>query len=254
VFAGKVITASGLQRSPRRGLDEGDSASGETRDYLWRMRRFGSHHRACAIRDHGLRGGPRIEDRECPAGHCLPPAALDHTRPRGKHGMQRLPHDGVLTSELQCQGAQRVPLQLSAALEALPVPTLGMCTRPLEALPQGAVCPPPRGPGWVPRPWQARPGPTPAARESTARSCPGGRPACLQSSSTPTAVQPRAYLGVLAPRAIFGQHPKIGCQECDDRQPPNARKSHLAPAPAQRAKRGSVTPLRGLMTVSFTPR
>ena len=37
-------------------------------------------------------------------------------------------------------------------------------------------------------------------------------------------------------------------------RPPNARKSHLAPAPAQRAKRGSVTPLRGLMTVSFTPR
>jgi hypothetical protein len=37
-----------------------------------------------------------------------------------------------------------------------------------------------------------------------------------QISSTPTAVQPRAYLGVLAPSAMFGQHPKIGCQECND--------------------------------------
>ena len=40
VFAGKVTTASGLQRSPRRGLDEGDSAMGETRDHLWRILRF----------------------------------------------------------------------------------------------------------------------------------------------------------------------------------------------------------------------
>jgi len=134
VFAGKVSTASGLQRRPRRGRDEGDGAMGETCDHLWRMLRFGSHHHACERRDHGLRGGPRIEGRECLAGHCLPPAALDPTRPRRTHGVQRLPHDGVLTAELQCQGAQRAPLQLSAALEALPVPTLGMCTRPLAAL------------------------------------------------------------------------------------------------------------------------
>lgn len=37
VFAGKASTASGPQRSPRRGLDEGDGARGETRDYLWRI-------------------------------------------------------------------------------------------------------------------------------------------------------------------------------------------------------------------------
>ena len=134
VFAGKVSTASGLQRRPRRGRDEGDGAMGETREHLWRMLRFGSHQHACERRDHGRRGGPRIEGRECLAGHCLPPAALDPTRPRRTHGVQRLPHDGVLTAELQCQGAQRAPLQLSAALEALPVPTLGMCTRPLAAL------------------------------------------------------------------------------------------------------------------------
>ena len=94
VVAEKVTTASGLQRSPRRGLDEGDGAIGETRDYLWRLLRFGSHHHACERRDHGLRGGPRIEGRECPAGHGLPPAALDPTRPRSNHGMQRLPHEG----------------------------------------------------------------------------------------------------------------------------------------------------------------
>jgi hypothetical protein len=41
VFAGKVTTASGLQRSPRRGLDEGDGAMGETCNQLWRMLRFG---------------------------------------------------------------------------------------------------------------------------------------------------------------------------------------------------------------------
>jgi hypothetical protein len=40
VFAGKVTTASGRQRSPRRGLDEGDGAMGETRDHLWRILRF----------------------------------------------------------------------------------------------------------------------------------------------------------------------------------------------------------------------
>ena len=100
VCAGKVITASGLQRSSRRGLDEGDGAMGETRDQLWRMLRFGSHHHAFDIRDHGLRGGPRIEGGECPAGHCLPPAALDPTRPRSQHGVQLRPHDGVLTAEL----------------------------------------------------------------------------------------------------------------------------------------------------------
>jgi hypothetical protein len=146
VFAGKVTTASGLQRSPSRGRDEGDGARGETRDYLWRMLRFGSYHHAFVIPDHGLRGGHRIEGGEYPAGHGLPLAALDHTRPRGPHGVQLLPHDGVLTSELQCQGAQRAPLQLSAALEALTVPTRGMCTRLLEALPQGTVCPPARLP------------------------------------------------------------------------------------------------------------
>src|SRR5262245_37432235 len=115
VFAGKVTTASGLQRSPSRGLDEGDGARGETRDYLWRMLRFGSYHHAFVIRDRGLHGGHRIEGGEYPAGHGLPLAALDHTRPRGTHVVQLLPHDGVLTSELQCQGAQRAPLQLSAA-------------------------------------------------------------------------------------------------------------------------------------------
>ena len=125
VFAGKVITASGLQRSPRRGLDEGDGAMGETRDQLWRILRFGSHHHAFEIRDHGLRGGPKIEGEECPAGHCLPPAALDPTRPRSKHGVQLLPHDGVLTAELSCQVAQRgAPIQLSAALAALTMHTL----------------------------------------------------------------------------------------------------------------------------------
>src|SRR5215475_12427616 len=41
VFAGKVITASGLQRSPRRGFDEGEGAMGETRDHLSRLLRFG---------------------------------------------------------------------------------------------------------------------------------------------------------------------------------------------------------------------
>jgi hypothetical protein len=100
VFAGKVITASGLQRSPRRGFDEGEGAMGETRDHLSRLLRFGSHHHAFDIHDHGLRGGPRIEGGACPAGHCLPPAALDPTRPRSTHGVQLLPHDGVLTSEL----------------------------------------------------------------------------------------------------------------------------------------------------------
>ena len=140
VFAGKVITASGLQRSPRRGLEEGDGAMGETRDQLWRILRFGPHHHAFEIRDHGLRGGPRIEGGECPAGHCLPPAALDPTHPRSKHGVQLLPHDGVLTSELQCQVAQQAPIQLCAALAALTMHTLGMCARPLEALPQAAVC------------------------------------------------------------------------------------------------------------------
>ena len=113
---------------------------GETRDHLWRILRFGSHHHAFAIRDHGLRGGPRIEGEECPAGHCLSPAALARTRPRGNHVVQLLPHDGVLTSELQCQVAQQAPIQLCAALAALTMHTLGMCARPLEALPQAAVC------------------------------------------------------------------------------------------------------------------
>jgi hypothetical protein len=67
--------------------------------------------------------------------------------------VQLLPHDGVLASELQCLGAQQAPIQLSAALAALTVHTLGMCTRPLGALPQGAVCPParlPEGPDRLP--------------------------------------------------------------------------------------------------------
>jgi len=38
----------------------------------------------------------------------------------------------------------------------------------------------------------------------------------LPISSIPTAVQPRAYLGGLAPSSIFGHSPKIGCQECND--------------------------------------
>jgi hypothetical protein len=100
VVAGKVITASGLQRSPRRDLDEGDGAMGETRAHLGRMLRFGSHHHAFARRDHGLRGGPRSEGREYSAGHCLPPAVLDPTRPRSNHGVPLLPHDGVRTAEL----------------------------------------------------------------------------------------------------------------------------------------------------------
>ena len=100
MFAGKVITASGLQRSPRRGFDEGEGTMGETRDHLSRLLHFGSHHHTCERHDHGLRGGPRIEGGACPAGHCLPPAALDHTPPRGTHGVQLLPHDGVLTAEL----------------------------------------------------------------------------------------------------------------------------------------------------------
>ena len=181
VFAGKVSTASGLQRSPRRGRDEGDGAMDETCDHLWRMLRFGSHHHACERRDHGLRGGPRIEGRECLAGHCLPPAALDPTRPRRTHGVQRLPHDGVLTAELQCQGAHTPPAVRCpgspASAHARHVHT------PAGSAPVGGrlpACPPPRGPGCVTRPWRARPGPTPASRERKARSCPGGRrPAAL---------------------------------------------------------------------------
>lgn len=43
-------------------------------------------------------------------------------------------------------GSQQPPIQLSAALEALTVHTIGMCTRPREALSQGAGCPPARLP------------------------------------------------------------------------------------------------------------
>jgi hypothetical protein len=218
------------------------------------MRRFGSHHRACAIRDHGLRGGPRIEDRECPAGHCLPPAALNHTRPRGKHGMQRLPHDGVLTAELQCQGAQRAPLQLSAALEALPVPTLGMCTRPLEALPQGQSARLPEVPDGLPvhgkhgqdqRLLRGK-----ALREAALVDA---RPACRARPPPPPYSRERTW-GCWRQGQFLGNIQRSGVRHAMTDSPPNARKSHLAPAPAQRATRGSVTPLRGLMTVSFTPR
>src|SRR5262249_30315495 len=100
VFAGKVITASGLQRSPRRGFDESEGTMGETRDHLSRMLRFAPHTHAVEIHDHGLRGGPGWRAGRAPLAIGLPPAALDHTPPRGKHGVQLLPHDGVLTSEL----------------------------------------------------------------------------------------------------------------------------------------------------------
>ena len=95
--------------------------------------------------------------------------------------------------------------------------TLGMCTHPLEALPQGAVCLPahlPEAPDGLPGHGEhGQDQPLLRGKELLeAALVDAGR----QISSTPTAVQPRAYLEVLAPSAIFGHRPKMGWQECND--------------------------------------
>jgi hypothetical protein len=232
----------------------GDGARGETCEHLWRMLRFGSHQHACERRDHGLRGGPRIEGGECPAGHCLPPAALAPTRPRSQHGVQLLPHDGVP------DGRALVPGCPAGHPSSCPLPWQhGPCTReacahaPWKRSRRGAVC--------LPASQRSRMGCPSMTSTARASPCFEGKPCEKLPWWTPAGRSrppPPPYnrgrpWGCWRHMQCLGTVQQWGGRHAMTDRAPHSRKSHGARAPAQRAKRGSVTPLRGLMPVSFTP-